>query len=830
MRECVGRLCRAFIQAPSAETLRPLILFPKLGYQAHCHLGRRALLRALSSYPDIPTPTPPPSGIPSHNRFTRASRMIGQGRLGAAARALEAAAPIAEATAETEAYLDKLHPKGHPLPFSHLKHPPNRPNALPFSEDDLMDAIRSFDRGTAAGPDGWCPPLVEVVSDLPDFRLAMLRLFQLVTEGKAPCRDLLCASSLTPLAKPGGGVRPIAVGSYFYRLIVKAALKAKDSTPALLETQFGVGTPGGVEPILHWIEDLVSKTADDDDPTYITFLDFENAFNSVSRVDMADAIKKHVPHLLALAEWSYGARTPLLSHPDRSLKPLRYSEEGIRQGDVAGPLFYSVTVRDPLEELARYIEQIIVAYLDDTATAGRDPDILDKIEEFLIRTKSSLRLNRRKSFTISTADIRANGVEILGSCVGPVERRRDFLSKRIDAEESKLQLLHTLSRQEALLLLRASLQLNLAHLLRSLDPTGLEDLWQRYDELLYDTVRTIRGPPAHPLLYEVDESLERELVTLPPRLGGLGVLSHVERIPAARSASRDSAHHLISSFAGVEEPDDRSPQYLRHQALVDRRFRLLLGKLNPYQTARIAENASRFGKAWIASYPTMPSLRLRDSLVSAGLCYRALGVPSAPVCTLCRGSTGWGHEDTCSNLQPSRTIKHEAIKNSLIAAFRSIRGVYAGEEPSIANRPGTFNDIRAAGPPGSEFVPVDIDVNSTSLARGDLLKILDEAASSDIALLPDPLLPYKQAINRALERAAREKYKKQPPATLDSFAFVPFIVSAGGTLADTGESALRSWQGTMTEPAFGALTRAISVALLQAREPRFGTAEGRRRR
>lgn len=831
--ECITRLCRSFNQSPTDDTLRALIYAPKLGYQAHFHLGTKAVLEALAQYPNIPTPLPPPRGIPSANRVTRASRLIGQGRVGAAARALTSETPIAPSCEETEAELDRLHPVGDPNPFSHLNNPPNRPSALTFTEEQLASVIKSFDRGTASGIDGWTPPLIELVAEEPDFKRAMISLFFLVVAGKAPCRDLLCSSTLTTLTKHGGpAIRPVAVGSFFYRLVMKAALRAKPVRPTLLPTQFGVGTPGGVEPIIHWIEHVMTHTpAEEHDSTYVTVLDFSNAFNSISRKDMATAVARHAPHLLALARWSYGAPSLLLSHPDRSTKPVRQSSEGVKQGDPTGPFFFSVTVRDTLDSLARHLGQQVLAYLDDVVTVGTDAHALDKIDAFFKAEDVPLTLNRTKCVHKSLAEIRRDGLPLLGSLVGPLVHRRRFLADKIAQERTRLDLLPSMSRQEALLLLRSSFSLNLAHLLRSLRPDGLEDLWREYDDLIYSSLASIRGQPQPPLMLEVDDAVERQLVSLPAKMGGIGLLSCVERAPIAWAAARDSAHAQLHSFVdGIDPPEDSRSQHLRHQHVLQTRLRSFLTTLNTNQKVRLAENASVLGRAWLGTLPTRPSLRLRDSLVSGGLFHRAMGTPSVATCTACGSAAQWAHEDACSELRTSRLLRHDHIKVLLADAFRSIEGVSSRLEPAIPSTVNLYNDVRAQGPPGSDFVPVDVDITATTLFQGIHRATLEAASRVDTHLLPDPMAPYLAAVMKVLEKSAARKDKKQASSTADAFSFVPFVLSAGGILLDTTLAALNSWRRHLSASAFGTFMRGTSCALLEGREPRLGVLTSRPRR
>ncbi|MCI35840.1 reverse transcriptase-like protein, partial [Trifolium medium] len=81
--------------------------------------------------------------------------------------------------------------------------------------------------------------------------------------GRCP-RDLsefVASAPLTPLLKPDGGIRPIAVGTIWRRLVSKVAMKGvgKDVTQYLNDFQFGVGISGGAEAILHSANRVLSQ-------------------------------------------------------------------------------------------------------------------------------------------------------------------------------------------------------------------------------------------------------------------------------------------------------------------------------------------------------------------------------------------------------------------------------------------------------------------------------------------------------------------------------------------------------------------------------------------
>nr|GFC27870.1 hypothetical protein [Tanacetum cinerariifolium] len=92
------------------------------------------------------------------------------------------------------------------------KHPFKPPSSLPHISIDhhhlvasqavVLERIKSFSRGTSCGRDGLhAQPLIDCLSR------AAIAIYD--------------GALLTPLVKPSGGIRPIAVGTVWRRLVVK---------------------------------------------------------------------------------------------------------------------------------------------------------------------------------------------------------------------------------------------------------------------------------------------------------------------------------------------------------------------------------------------------------------------------------------------------------------------------------------------------------------------------------------------------------------------------------------------------------------------------------
>ena len=124
-------------------------------------------------------------------------------------------------------------------------------------------------------------------------------------------RPYFFGARLIPIAKKDGGIRPIAIGTIFHKLISSAIMcNLKEKLPITFSpVQFGVGMPGGAENIVHGIRNLLSVTIQTGHWSHWTL---PNAFNSVSRVAFLKQVQDKFPSILPWVWQCYGQHSHLL--------------------------------------------------------------------------------------------------------------------------------------------------------------------------------------------------------------------------------------------------------------------------------------------------------------------------------------------------------------------------------------------------------------------------------------------------------------------------------------------------------------------------------------
>lgn len=237
-----------------------------------------------------------------------------------------------------------------------------------------MKAIKTFPRGSGAGPDGLRPGHLESLlkknAGGAGVRLAstLTEFVNMTLQGEIPAfaRKVFYGASLCALFKKHGGIRPIAVGNTLRRLATKVgcAPLANRLGSQLRPVQLGFATKGGCEAAVHATRRYIANAPPD---RVVLKLDLKNAFNCIRRDVFLQAARERTPSMYRLL-WQAYSEHSLLFFGDETIR----SATGIQQGDPMGPALFSLGV----DQIARSaVSELNIWYLDD-ATLGGEPDIV----------------------------------------------------------------------------------------------------------------------------------------------------------------------------------------------------------------------------------------------------------------------------------------------------------------------------------------------------------------------------------------------------------------------------------------------------------------------
>jgi len=802
------RMASVYLAEPSDLALFDILALPKVGLAPALSSKTPAAVRTvLDAYPAVPWPEISPS-IHLETR-ARTLRLVEAGRLSSAARSLVGQAKIADTTPQVIADLEAKHPAGQLHPFGLATGP------LPSKAPDLEDinlSLKRFASDTAPGVSGWTVPLLRQAIKLPQFGRFMVSLTASMAKGTAPGAAMLCTSRLTPLLKPDGGIRPIAVGELFYRLATKAILKAAFKKDFLLPNQLGVGSKGGVEPIVRAVERGLEGSLPQH-YTHLVSLDFSNAFNTADRLEIATSLKAHAPGIYRLAKWAYNNSSDLLIG-DQALK----SAQGVRQGDPLGPLLFSLAIRPLLRRLMVHLgdDRLVLAYLDDIYVLSKDSTALADTYSFFEKETTSLELNKRKCASVSFEDIKRNGFKLLGTVVGPPTTRLDFLNAATASVASKLDQLRHLPHQHALILLRQCIQQDVRHLQRTLKTDDLPGCWAALDNRLSTEVKRLAaGRP------DASDTVDA-LVKLPARFGGLGILSHADCSAHAKAAAQDDSDAVLTPLLGVsarsEQPNTTpEPETLSQAARCSHMWKdqqdNLLKNMDDKARKLLVEAASPIGRKWISIIPYNPTLRLSDYDVATGLAYRLQSPSDTGHCLWCGDKSELGHDELCLT-RPRATIgRHDAVVRTIGRYLASDHSTQVEIEPHTQEGR-RRNDIQWNGAPSHGRATIHFDIKVVSLLGAKSHKTTTRAPA-ETELVTHAA---KQCIKH-LDAVGRHATSVRP---LSTATFKPLVFSTGGLMSKETTDEVQSWKGALGDSVFGRLGSAISLELVRARARTFG--------
>lgn len=863
-----------FYNHPTEENLLRLVAMPKLvigtsiretrelvrDYNSNATMDHH-LQKRITSWTNqrVTAHAPPPAPVDDDDDATDlpppvtarekrlVERLIQAGQVGKAAKVVTGRTGVAPATPEVIAQLEAKHPPGVPNPFGDA--PGNPPPRLSDDNIGILDQLVSrLNIEASPGISGWSPQLVKLCYGLPEkaspLRKCLFRLAQLMLAGQAPCPEILTTSRLTPLQQSPTKIRPVACGELFYRLLTRLLIRVLGTRDMLLQNQLGVGNPGGVEPIVHLVQQEMDRLDMEDEAPerYAYSLDLTNAFNTTARPTIAQAVRDHAPAYLRLAKWAYNKPAPLVVRTHEGVQVL-WSREGVRQGCPLGPLLFSLALRDKLVRLMGTVAvaptDITTGYLDDMHVVSSQGNLKDAMVAFFEEDNphDGLRLNAAKTTVHPLHTLREDpdGMPILGSLIGNVAARRRFLLDKVDALRPSLQRLRQLPRQQGLMLLRQCYAPQLRHLLRSMDLSDLQPELRMVDELLFGTMDYLRGAYVD---VPRNERVER-IYSLPLSMGGCGLFSYEEIRPAAREASQKQAKKVLRAIVpgqaaalptveAEEEAEDPVPtQKALCQDLHHRGLRILLESLTAEEQVAFLDNASKGGTAWMHALPCPTGYRkLTDHQVAGALNIRTLqpDLRRRAFCERCGQPNTILHFEVCGGVQLPGQYRHDYVRDAMAKALRHGQR-HVEVEPPLNNNNLQRADIRvgsAEGVPAMDatYGLLDIKIKAplaldTSNARTAARAAAEPPAPDNEPTNCRPLLKSGWGqIAAALEVAAQATRNHYAPLDAPQ-PVVPIVISSGGTLHREAYQCLRDLLPGSEERR--RLIVDISIALVRAR-------------
>ncbi len=227
---------------------------------------------------------------------------------------------------------------------------------------------------------------------------------------------------------------------------------------------------------------------------------------------------------------------------------------------------------------------------------------------------------------------------------------------------------------------RQCIRQDLRHLRRCLpDHPLINAQWTRLDQALWNEVRRLRGRVNQ---RQGDrQELEDAILSLPLRLGGLGVLSHLSVAPHALAASNEAGDRHIDAFMNISPSDQGSPppavksQHERCQDMWETTQTDLIDTLDDTERKLLAEAASPLGRKWLNTIPFYQPLCLTDFEVSTALNYRTLACSPLTTSSWCSRPNSLGHDELCMSRPRQTVARHDPPARMITCCRRNRRPV-----------------------------------------------------------------------------------------------------------------------------------------------------------
>ncbi len=458
----------------------------------------------------------------------------------------------------------------------------------PFTvtKEEVQTALNSFPKGTACGRSGLrAAHLLDMLS-FPGFAEVLTDVVNIMAAGKAPAAlaPLLASAPLVPLKKKIAGIRPVAVGEILRRLVSKLGLSKvrQKAAEVLSPLQVGVGVRHGAEATIHGFNRALYDEELTPHESALVLVDFENAFNMVSRQAFIDAVYEFFPQLAKWVFYTYGCAAVLFCG-----RQIIHASCGVQQGDPLGPLLFCLVLQPLLKQLTEIISinkesklpersPQVVSYLDDVTILAPSRESAKRCLE-LIRDAGlplGLRISPKKSLVwqprgglskdklgtmfkgLAVPHDKA-GVALLG---GSITTDKLYASEvacdRVNKCAEGLRALEVLidDPQVSLLLLRACLgMVKLNYCWRTTHPDFLVEATTQFTSKLDRALKIIVIGKSSKKFGD----FQFKYASLPIRIGGLGITLPVDLLNFAfLSSARDSSALQAKMFPTLQDNND----------------------------------------------------------------------------------------------------------------------------------------------------------------------------------------------------------------------------------------------------------------------------------
>ena len=477
--------------------------------------------------------------------------------------------------------LNSKHPAAQNANASTLLKGPCAPKDL-HRFDEINNAMiwkKTVRTQGGAGPSGLNARMMKVILSKKrygdaaiDFQRSLASLARKIATEECNYITPLIARRLIPLDK-NPGVRPIGIGEVIMRIIGKCIMEIirEDVKEAAGNLQVCTGQRAGGEAAIHAVKRMYQEEGCD----AVLLVDATNAFNSINREAMLHNIEIICPTFHQYLMNTYGVRPSLyINGGEKHKKNVIYSCEGTTQGDPVAMAMYALGMSVLQSNISHDQTNIkSVAYADDLSGAGdlenirkwwqKLSEIGPKYGYFPNPQKSCLIVKKDKEeqakrvFKTAGIPITTEGQRHLGAAIGSATFKEEYIKGKVMKWTAEIIRLSQFAETEP-------------HAAYTAFTFGLKHRWTYLSRTLPDIAEAfqpLEDAIANHFIPAITRghrcsSTERELLALPPRLGGLGIINPTRVAPTEYQNSLTITSALIEHIVKQEDLNYTSKQSL----------------------------------------------------------------------------------------------------------------------------------------------------------------------------------------------------------------------------------------------------------------------------
>ena len=601
------------------------------------------------------------------------------------------------------------------------------------------------------------------------------------------------ASRLIPLDKDPSSstpaIRPIGIGEVMRRIIGRAVAQhlKTDIQVACGTLQTAAGIPSGIEATVHAVKDIF----DDEGTDAVILVDADNAFNRLNRNMALRNIGFSCPSIACYLHNTYSSDSKLYTQNGSFIS----SREGTTQGDNCASLFYSISTKPLINKLKVSSIAKQVWYADDASAAGKLHDLSEwwvKLNElgpaygyFPKPSKTIVVLKDPGKLEEATGifgplglTVTVDGERHLGAAVGSAVFRNRYVSEKVNLWVQDVERLADVAIEEPQAAYTAFVK-SIAHRWTFLQRTiqGVAQLFQPLEDAIRN--RLLTALVGHQL-----SDLERSMVALPVKLGGLGISNPVLvadcEYQSSRSISSSLTNLIVNQVDSFSDLDLVSVVQVKKGVVKQKEERLQqeynqIQEQLPALQKRALEFAQEKGaSSWLSCIPvqtagyTLNKDEFRDS-VSLRYGWKLKSIPKH---CACGKNSDVDHLLSCSKGGYS-CLRHNALRDT----FASLLSIFCKDvvvEPPLI--PTELELTR--GTVSSDAARLDI------AARG-IWSPFDKTLIDVRVTHPNALSQQSQSLKSIFQSHEREKKRKYLERVLqvEKASFIPVVLSTTGACA-----------------------------------------------